>query len=131
MMEISNANAAFIKDDEGIIILTDIANKPEITYGEIIYDGENIAFLNRDNTEFFALPNVPPYLRQDLLQAGEAVVVEHSSDEDVYCYSLKIRAIENLQLPDHFDLFATQILTDLQKIYSKEEWQNILLNKNI
>ena len=130
-MEISSANAVFIKDDEGIIILTDITDKPEITYGEIIYDGKNIAFLNRDNTEFFALPNVPPYLRQDLLQAGEAVVVEHTSAEDVYCYSLKIRAIEDLQLPDYYDSFATQVLADLQEIYSKEDWQNILLNKDI
>lgn len=130
MIEISNANAVFIKDDEGIIILTDITNKPQITYGEIVYDGMNIAFLNRDNTEFFALPNVPPYLRKDLLQSGEAVVVEHTSNEDVYCYSLKVRAIENLQLPDNFNSFATQILADLQKIYSREDWQNILLNKD-
>ena len=48
-MELEYKNAIFAKDDEGVMILTDITDMPPIVRGEAVYDGKNTIVINRNN----------------------------------------------------------------------------------
>ena len=45
-------NAVFVFDKKGVIILTDIIKSGNVLVGELIYDGKNVAILNRDDLGF-------------------------------------------------------------------------------
>lgn len=122
-MAIENAHVLFVQDDEGIIAITDIADLPDVMVGELVYDGQNVAFLNRDN-RFFALPNIPPYLRENLLRAGEVTIVEQRRG-DIYAYAVSVRVVENMELPDTWDEYAQNITTELKKKMSAEDFAQL------
>lgn len=89
-MNLSCAQALFIRDGEGVMIMTNIQNKPEVTYGEVVYDGKNVAVLNRDNKDFYLLPNIQPDLCEAFLSADEVTIIGQREEQDIYAYSLKV-----------------------------------------
>lgn len=121
-MKVTVANALYVADDEGIMVITDIKNKPDIVYGELIYDGGNVAILNRNNDDLFVLPNISPDLRKTIADASEIVIVEHRDEEDVYAYSVEVKLVESMNLPDDWDKFANEVIADLKNNLSPEEF---------
>ena len=124
-MDLLKANALFVADEEGVMVITDIQNKPDVTYGEFLYDGKNTAFLNRNNEEFFVLQNIPPYLRENITYCPEIVIIEHRDEEDIYAYSIKVKLVGDLNLPDDWKNFAQDALSDLKKMFSAEELEDL------
>lgn len=121
-MKITVAKALYVADDEGIMVITDIDNKSDIVYGELIYDGGNVAILNRNNEDLFVLPNISPDLRQTVANASEIVIIEHRDAEDVYAYSVEVKSVESMNLPDDWDEYANEIITDLKNNLSPEDF---------
>ena len=68
-MAIENVNSILIEDDEGIIVITDISENKDMVYGEFVYDGKNIGIFNRDNEKYYAIQNIPPSMRENLLKS--------------------------------------------------------------
>lgn len=121
-MKVTVANALYVADDEGIMVITDIKNKPDIVYGELIYDGGNVAILNRNNDDLFVLPNISPDMRKTIADASEIVIVEHRDEEDVYAYSVEVKLVESMNLPDDWDKFANEVIADLKNNLSPEDF---------
>ena len=122
-MAIENAHVLFVQDDEGIIAITDIADLPKVMVGELVYDGNNVAFLNRDN-RFFALQNIPPSLRESLLKANEITIVEQHQN-DIYAYAVSVRVVENMELPDTWDEYARNTTNELKQKMSAEDFAQL------
>ena len=129
-MKVTVANALYVADDEGIMVITDIKNKPDIVYGELIYDGGNVAILNRNNDDLFVLPNISPDLRKTIADASEIVIVEHRDEEDVYAYSVEVKLVESMNLPDDWDKFANEVIADLKNNLSPEEFAALTDKEN-
>lgn len=125
-MEVIVANALFVADDEGVMVITDIKNKPDVVFGELIYDGGNVAILNRNNESLFALPNISPDLRKTIVNASEVVIIEHRDDEDVYAYSVEVKPVESMNFPDDWDKFANEVANDLKNTLSPEDFTTLV-----
>ena len=125
-MSLSCIKALFVKDVDGIMIMTDIEDKPDVTYGEIVYDGKNVAVLNRDNKDFYLLPNIQPNLREELLHADEVTIIEQREHKDIYAYSLKVRAVEDMKIEDNWDKYAQAVVEELYKNLSKEDFDSVV-----
>lgn len=125
-MNLFATKALFVADDEGVLILTDIADKPDITFGEVVYDGKNVAVLNRDNQEYYVLENIQPELRDEMLHASEVTVVERRGNDDLYAYSLRVRAVKDMGLDDHWDEHAEKITEELRKNLSESDFTEVI-----
>ncbi len=119
-MEIQNAKAMFVEDDEGIIAITDLSDLPTVIVGEFVYDGNNVAFLNRDN-HFFAIQNIPPYLRKRIIESEEITVVEQRQKE-MYAYLVHVRTVDDMKIPDTWDEYSQNAIATLQKQMSAADF---------
>ncbi|MBP5398939.1 MAG: hypothetical protein J6Y53_00790, partial [Alphaproteobacteria bacterium] len=114
-MELEYKNAIFAKDDEGVMILTDITDMPAIVRGEAIYDGKNAIVLNRDNQHYYALKNIPPYIRDVLKKSDDVTIIEKRKEDDIYSYSVKIRKVDDLGIADEWRAYSEQIMKNLKE----------------
>ena len=79
-VNLTEKNATFLFDKEGIIIVTDIEKTDFVVMGELIYDGRNVAILNRNNKSFYTLKNIAPLFRAKLKQAKDVTIVEQDKN---------------------------------------------------
>ena len=117
-MTIENAHVNFVQDDEGVMAITDIADLPKVKMAELVYDGKNVAFLNRDN-RFFALQNIPPYLRENIMKSAEITIIEQQQ-KDVYAYSVYVRKVDDMEIPDTWDEYAQNTIASLKQNMPEE-----------
>lgn len=75
-VKVIEKNAVFVFDKQGVIIITDIEKKGNIVIGELVYDGKNVAILNRNNREFFSLKNIAPIMREKVKQSKYVTIIE-------------------------------------------------------
>ena len=125
-MNLLETKALFIADDEGVLILTDIADKPDITFGEVVYDGKNVAVLNRDNQEYYVLENIQPELRESMLHASNVTVIERRGNDDLYAYSLRVRTVKDMGLDDHWEEHAENVIEELRENLSEGDFAEVV-----
>jgi len=125
-MELEYKNAIFAKDDEGVMILTDISNMPPIVRGEAVYDGKNVIVLNRNNQHYYALKNIPPYIRDALKKSNDVTIVEQKEKDDIYSYSVKIRKVDDMGVADEWEKYSEQIMKNLKDNMTAQEYENFL-----
>ena len=125
-MELEYKNAIFAKDDEGVMILTDIADMPAIVRGEAVYDGKNAIVLNRNNQNYFVLKNIPPYIRDVLKRSDDVTIIEKRQKEDIYSYSVKVRKVDDLGIADEWEKYSEQIMKNLKENLTAKEYESFL-----
>lgn len=119
--ELISGNAVFTKDDEGVIIITDILNNGRVAAGEVVYDGKNALILNRNNEKYYVFKNIPPYIRDVLSKTKEVTVVESENKQNIYSYSVKIRIVDNLGIADEWEEYASQVMENMEKSLKPQE----------
>ncbi|MBP5399963.1 MAG: hypothetical protein J6Y53_06100 [Alphaproteobacteria bacterium] len=125
-MKLEEKNAIFTKDNEGVMILTDITDMPAIVSGEAVYDGKNAIVLNRNNQHYFVLKNIPPYIREALNKSEDVTIIEKRQKEDIYSYSVKIRKVDDMEIPDEWRRYSEQIMKNLKENLTAQEYENFL-----
>ncbi len=125
-MQLEYKNAIFAKDDEGVMILTDITNMPPIVRGEAVYDGKNVIVLNRNNQQYYALKNIPPYIRTALNKSDDVTIVEQKEKDDIYSYSVKIRKVEDMGIADEWEEYAKNMTETIKESMKPEEYEKFL-----
>ena len=124
-MELEIANSIFTEDDKGIIVITDISEDEDVTYAEFVYDGKNAGIYNRSNKKYYVLQNIPPVIRDRLAKSEEITIIEKDAEEGIASYSVKVRLIENMGIPDKWDEYAQNLMNDLKKVLTKEEFDQL------
>ncbi len=124
-VELIEKNASFLFDDEGVIIATDIKKSEDIVTGELIYDSKNVAILNRNNREFFALKNIAPFIRNKLNQSKFVTIIEENNG-DIYSYKVEVHLKDDLGFADDFDKYAAKVLSELKEKMPPEEFEVFL-----
>lgn len=118
-------NASFIFDKEGVIILTDIEKTNLVATGELLYDGKNVAILNRNNQDFYLLKNIAPAVREKMKQGSYVTIVERDKDS-IYSYRVEVHLKDDLGFEDDFDAFAEKVMSELKENLSPEEYEELL-----
>lgn len=108
-------NALFTKDEQGVIIITDINDDAVVTRGEVVYDGKNAVVFNRNNKEYYALKNIPPFIRDALNKSETVTIVENKNGKDIYSYSVKVRLVDDLGIEDDWEEYSAKMMADLEK----------------
>lgn len=124
-MNIENTNSIVIEDDEGIIIITDIFETNDMLVGEFVYDGKNVGVYNRNNDKYYTIQNIPPSIRDRLVNSEEVTIIEKSTD-DISAYSVKVRIVEDMGISDKWDVYSKNLISDLQDVLTKEEYEQIV-----
>lgn len=124
-VNLTEKNATFLFDKEGIIIVTDIKKTDFVVMGELIYDGRNVAILNRNNKSFYTLKNIAPLFRAKLKQAKDVTIVEQDKNS-IYSYKVAVNLKEDLGFEDNFDVFAEKVMTELQQKMTPEQFEQFL-----
>ncbi|MBO4295032.1 MAG: hypothetical protein J5896_06290 [Alphaproteobacteria bacterium] len=124
-VNLTEKNATFLFDKEGIIIVTDIEKTDFVVMGELIYDGKNVAILNRNNKSFYTLKNIAPLFRAKLKQAKDVTIVEQDKNS-IYSYKVAVNLKEDLGFEDNFDVFAEKVMTELQQKMTPEQFEQFL-----
>lgn len=107
-------NALFMFDEKGVIIITDIEKNSAITIGELIYDGKNVAILNRNNKDFFALKNIAPLIRDKIKKSKNVTIIEKDNN-DMYSYMVEVHLKDDLGFEDNFSKYAQGVIAELKK----------------
>lgn len=118
-------NAGFMFDKEGVIITTDIEKKNFVTKGELLYDGKNVAILNRNNKDFYTLKNIAPVIREKIKTSDYVTIVEQDKG-DIYSYDIKVHMKDDLGFEDDFDKLAENVISELKEKLSPEEFAELL-----
>ena len=124
-VNLTEKNATFLFDKEGIIIVTDIEKTDFVVMSELIYDGRNVAILNRNNKSFYTLKNIAPLFRAKLKQAKDVTIVEQDKNS-IYSYKVAVNLKEDLGFEDNFDVFAEKVMTELQQKMTPEQFEQFL-----
>lgn len=125
LVNLTDKNAVFLFDEEGVMIVTDIVKDNFVTMGELIYDGKNVAILNRNNKDFYKLKNIAPLIREKIKQAENVTIIEKEND-NIYSYQVRVRLKDDLGFEDDFEEVAQQVLSDLQSKLSHEDFEKFL-----
>ena len=115
-------NASFLFDEKGVIIITDIDKIDDIVMGELLYDGKNVAILNRNNKEFFAFKNIAPIIRDKIKQSKDVTIIE----KDFYSYQVEVHLKDDFGFEDDFDKHAQEIIEQLKKKMKPADFQTLL-----
>lgn len=118
-------NAVFLFDEEGVIIITDIQKDREVVMAELLYDGKNVAILNRNNKEFFCLKNIAPIIREKIKQSKEVTIIEQDK-VDIYSYLVEIHLKDDLGFEDDFDKYAQNIIAELKEKMMPQDFETFL-----
>lgn len=118
-------NSSFLFDKEGVIILTDIEKTDVVVRGELIYDGKNVAILNRNNKDFFVLKNIAPLIREKIKQAQYVTIIERDQNT-IYSYQVEVHLKDDLGFEDDFEEFAEKVMSEIQKKLSVEDFEKFL-----
>jgi len=124
-VDLVEANAVFLFDEEGILILTDINKTDFVVMGELIYDGKNVAILNRNNKTFFTLKNIAPLFREKLKRAKQVTIIEKDRDT-VYSYKVAVSIRDDLGFEDDFEVFADKVMSELQEKMTHEQFEQFV-----
>ena len=124
-VKVIEKNAVFVFDKQGVIIITDIEKKGNIVIGELVYDGKNVAILNRNNREFFALKNIAPIMREKVKQSKYVTVIEKDND-DIYSYKVEVHLKDDLGFEDDFDEFAQRVVSELKEKMTPEDFDDFV-----
>ena len=126
-VEVIEKNALFVFDKKGVIIITDIEKNGHIVIGEFVYDGKNVAILNRNNREFFALKNIAPMIREKIKQSEYVTIIEKDKEkDDVYSYQVEVHLKDDLGFEDTFDEYAQTVIAELREKLSPEEFEEFI-----
>lgn len=125
-MDYIEKNALFTKDEQGVIIITDINDGAVVIRGEVVYDGRNAVILNRNNKEYYALKNIPPFIRDALLKSETVTIVERRGENDIYSYSVKIRKIDDLGIKDEWEEYSNKIMTNLEEQLTPQQLSDFM-----
>ena len=120
-INLKEKNAVFLFDKEGVIIIADIEKKKDVIMAELIYDGKNVAILNRNNKEFFCFKNIAPLIREKIKQSKYVTIVE-KDDNDLYAYKVEVHLKDDLGFEDNFEEFAQKITEELKKQLTPDEF---------
>lgn len=118
-------NATFLFDEEGVIIVTDIEKTGLVNIGELVYDGKNVAVLNRNNKDFFALKNIAPLFRDKIKKSKDVTIIERDKD-DIYSYKVVVSLKDDLGFEDDFDVFANKVMSELKEKMTPEQYDEFL-----
>ena len=118
-------NAVFLFDEEGVIVVTDIEKDKEVVKGELIYDGNNIAILNRNNEEFYSLKGIAPLIREKIKKSKLVTIIEKDKDS-IYSYQLEVHLKEDFGFEDSFQKDAGEILSKLKEKMTPQEFEDFL-----
>ena len=118
-------NAVFLFDEEGVIIITDIQKDREVVMAELLYDGKNVAILNRNNKEFFCLKNIAPIIREKIKQSKDVTIIEQDK-VDIYSYLVEIHLKDDLGFEDDFDKYAQNIIAELKEKMMPQDFETFL-----
>ena len=124
-VKVIEKNAVFVFDKQGVIIITDIEKKGNIVIGELVYDGKNVAILNRNNREFFSLKNIAPIMREKVIQSKYVTVIEIVND-DIYSYKVEVHLKDDLGFEDDFDEFAQRVVSELKEKMTPEDFDDFV-----
>ncbi|MBO7097081.1 MAG: hypothetical protein J6W11_00385 [Alphaproteobacteria bacterium] len=124
-VNLTEKNATFLFDKEGIIIITDIKKTDFVVMGELIYDGKNVAILNRNNKNFYTLKHIAPFIREKLKHAKDVTIIEQDKDS-IYSYKVSVNMKDDLGFEDDFDVFAEKVMAELQEKMAPEQFEQFL-----
>ncbi len=124
-VKVIEKNAVFVFDKQGVIIITDIEKKGNIVIGELVYDGKNVAILNRNNREFFSLKNIAPIMREKVKQSKYVTIIEKDND-DIYSYKVEVHLKDDLGFEDDFDEFAQRVVSELKEKMTPEDFDDFV-----
>jgi hypothetical protein len=124
-VKVIEKNAVFVFDKQGVIIITDIEKKGNIVIGELVYDGKNVAILNRNNREFFSLKNIAPIMREKVKQSKYVTVIEKDND-NIYSYKVEVHLKDDLGFEDDFDEFAQRVVSELKEKMTPEDFDDFV-----
>jgi len=119
-------NALFTKDEEGVIIITDIDNSNAVIRGEVVYDGKNAVILNRNNKEYYALKNIPPFIRDVLLNSKTVTIVERKDENGIYSYSVNVRMVDDLGIEDDWEEYSAEIMAKLEEQLTPQQLSDFM-----
>ena len=126
IMDYIEKNALFTKDEQGVIIITDINDSAVVVRGEAVYDGKNAVVLNRNNKEYYALKNIPPFIRDVLSKSETVTIVESKAGKDIYSYSVKVRIVDDLGLDDDWEEYSGKIMTEMEKHLTPQQLSDFM-----
>jgi len=115
----------FLFDKKGVIIITDIEKISDVIMAELIYDGKNVAILNRNNREFFVLKNIAPLIREKIKQSKFVTIIEKDK-ENMYSYQVEVHLKDNLGFEDNFEKFAQEVIEKIKEKMTLEEFEEFL-----
>ncbi|MBR6409180.1 MAG: hypothetical protein IKS23_02935 [Alphaproteobacteria bacterium] len=121
-IDLMEKNAVFLFDKEGVIVITDIKKNEDVVMGELLYDGKNVAILNRNDKEFFALKNIAPLIREKIKQSKFVTVIEKDKD-NIYSYQIAVHLKDDLGFVDDFEKYAEKIISELKEKMTPEEFE--------
>ena len=124
-VELVEKNAAFTVDKKGVMIVTDIERKGNAVIGELIYDGKNVAILNRNNRDFYTLRNIAPVIREKIKQAKYVTIIE-KDESNIYSYQVEVSLKDDLGFKDTFDEYAQTVMSELKEKLSPEDFEEFL-----
>ena len=124
-IDLTEKNAVFLFDKEGVIVITDIEKGGNVTMGEFIYDGKNVAILNRNNKEFFTLKNIAPLVREKIKQSKFVTIIEKDKN-NIYSYQVEVHLKDDLGFEDDFEQYAEKIISELKEKMTPEEFEEFL-----
>ncbi len=121
-IDLIEKNAVFLFDKEGVIVITDIKKNEDVVMGELLYDGKNVAILNRNDKEFFALKNIAPLIREKIKQSKFVTVIEKDKD-NIYSYQIEVHLKDDFGFVDDFEKYAEKIISELKEKMTPEEFE--------
>lgn len=122
-MIITPANAMFLFDKEGVMILTDIEGG-KVRLGELTYDGKNHALLKRDH-QIYLLKNISPLIRTKIKDNTYVTIVEKNGD-DLRSYDVKVHMVKDLGYEDDWESYAQSLYDNLQANMSEADFERFL-----
>jgi len=124
-VDLIEKNASFLFDKEGVIIIIDIDKNKEVVMAELLYDGKNVAILNRNNKEFFALKKIAPIIREKIKQSKNVTIIEKDK-QDIYSYLVEVHLKDDFGFEDNFDEFAQKVMNELKRKMTPADFQTFL-----
>ena len=126
IMAVENANSIFMEDDEGVIVITDISENEDMLVGEFVYDGKNIGIFNRNNEKYYALQNIPPSIRENIVKSDEITIIVKDVHADMAAYAVKVRIVEDMGFKDRWEEYANNLTNDLKNLLTEEEFKKLI-----
>lgn len=124
-VDLIEKECVFLFDKKGVIIITDIEKISDVIMAELIYDGKNVAILNRNNREFFVLKNIAPLIREKIKQSKFVTIIEKDK-ENMYSYQVEVHLKDNLGFEDNFEKFAQEVIEKIKEKMTPEEFEEFL-----